>query len=93
MATAGVRELKNHLTSYLRRARAGERVVITDRGEPVAILAPLPDAARAETVEESLARLAGRGALSLPSRRLARRRSRVKVRGRPLSRTVIEDRE
>ncbi len=93
MATVGVRELKNHLTRYLQRARAGERVVITDRGEPVAILAPLPETVSAETVDESLARLAGLGALSLPSRRLAKRRSRVRVRGEPLSQTVIEGRE
>ena len=38
----GVRELKDSLSSYLRRARAGDHIVVTDRGQPVARLVP-PD--------------------------------------------------
>lgn len=38
----GVRELKNSLSAYLRRARAGEHIVVTDRGVTVARLVP-PD--------------------------------------------------
>lgn len=33
--------LKARLSEYIRRARGGEGVVITDRGRPVALLAPL----------------------------------------------------
>jgi prevent-host-death family protein len=40
MKTVGVRELKNSLSEYLRRVRAGESVLVTDRGEVVAELAP-----------------------------------------------------
>ena len=40
MATVGVRELRDHLSDYLRRVREGERVVITDRGKPVGELSP-----------------------------------------------------
>jgi antitoxin (DNA-binding transcriptional repressor) of toxin-antitoxin stability system len=36
--TVGVRELKNRLSEYLRMVRAGESVLITDRGEVVAEL-------------------------------------------------------
>jgi prevent-host-death family protein len=43
MATVGVRELKDHLTSYLRRTQAGESMVITDRGRAVAVLGPVPE--------------------------------------------------
>ena len=35
-----VRELKAHLSEYLRRVAAGEEVTITSRGRPVARLAP-----------------------------------------------------
>lgn len=38
MLHAGVREVKDHLSEYLRRVRAGERVVITDRGRPIAAI-------------------------------------------------------
>ncbi len=31
MSAVGVRELKNRLTYYLRRARKGEEVIVTDR--------------------------------------------------------------
>ena len=37
----GVRELKQHLSEYVRRAASGETVRVTDRGVPVAVLAPI----------------------------------------------------
>ncbi len=37
----GVRELKAHLSQYLGRVRAGELVVVTDRGKPVARIEPI----------------------------------------------------
>ena len=40
MIAVGVRELKNHLSECLRRVRAGEWIVVTDRGKPVAELSP-----------------------------------------------------
>lgn len=39
----GIRELRQDLSRYVKRAREGERVVVTDRNRPVAILAPLPE--------------------------------------------------
>ena len=38
----GVRELRQNASAYLRRVQAGETIQITDRGVPVAILAPIP---------------------------------------------------
>ena len=38
----GVRELKAHLSAYLRSVAEGESIVITDRGVPAAILGPVP---------------------------------------------------
>lgn len=35
-----MRELKNRLSEFLRDVRAGERVLVTDRGEVVAELSP-----------------------------------------------------
>ncbi len=42
----GVRELKERLSEYLERASRGEVIRVTDRGQPKAILAPLPGAER-----------------------------------------------
>ena len=41
-ARVGVRELRQNLSMYLDRIRAGERFEVTDRGHPVAALIPLP---------------------------------------------------
>jgi prevent-host-death family protein len=41
----GVRELRQDLSRYLRRVRRGERLVVTDRGRPLAVLAPWADQA------------------------------------------------
>ena len=40
MTTVGIRELKDHLSEYLRRVREGDLLVITDRGKPVGRLGP-----------------------------------------------------
>jgi prevent-host-death family protein len=41
MRTAGVREARQNLTNLLDDVRKGREVVITDRGRPVARLAPV----------------------------------------------------
>jgi prevent-host-death family protein len=40
MKKVGIRELKNALSEYVRRAEAGETVLVTDRGRTVAVLSP-----------------------------------------------------
>src|SRR5260370_42651082 len=44
MATVGVRELRQRASELLRRVEAGETIEVTERGRPVAVLAPLPEA-------------------------------------------------
>lgn len=39
----GVRELRQELSRCLRRVARGETLEVTDRGRPVAVLAPLPE--------------------------------------------------
>lgn len=39
----GIRELKARLSEYVAKAAAGEHIVVTDRGKPVAQLAGLDD--------------------------------------------------
>lgn len=43
MVTASISVAKATLSALLERVKAGETVTITDRGVPVAQLAPLPD--------------------------------------------------
>ena len=44
--TVGVRELRNNLRSWLERVKAGEHVVVTERGRPIAQLTPLDSGRR-----------------------------------------------
>lgn len=41
MKTASISEAKNQLSKLIDRARAGESIVITDRGVPVATIEPI----------------------------------------------------
>jgi prevent-host-death family protein len=43
MASIGVRELRQRASELLRRVEQGETIEVTDRGRPVAILAPPPE--------------------------------------------------
>jgi prevent-host-death family protein len=43
MTSVGIRELRQRASELLRRVEDGERIEITDRGRPVAVIAPLPD--------------------------------------------------
>jgi prevent-host-death family protein len=86
-----IRDLKNELSAYIRRVRRGERLVVTDRGRPVAEISAA-GAARLST-DERLERMAEEGELRLP--KPGKRASRVepsRVRGGPISATVLEDR-
>jgi prevent-host-death family protein len=84
----GVRDLKNRLSRVLRRVSEGERITITDRGRPIAILSPVDeqkeDAALWAMVREGLAHWGG-GKPQGGHRR-------PRIRGKPISATVIEGR-
>jgi len=44
----GVRELRQNLSVYLRRVRRGEALLVTERGQAIAALQPLPAVVRLE---------------------------------------------
>lgn len=50
-----LREINQHLTQYVKAAEAGERIVITRRGKPVALLSPLPPKERSLSAEQESA--------------------------------------
>lgn len=65
MKTVGVRELKNRLSEHLRLVRAGESVLVTDRGEVVAELIPPGLGATDASLPAGLIALARRGLLTV----------------------------
>ena len=87
--TVGVRELKTRLGGYLQQVRQGRRLVITDRGEPVAELKPLRGAVGEDARLQQLKAL---GVVTrLENRPLAPFRP-VRGIGRSVSDAIIEDR-
>lgn len=68
MKTASISQAKNRLSAYIDLVRRGESIVITDRGKPVARLAPLEPGSR-ELDARRLAELQRRGVLLPPKRR------------------------
>lgn len=50
----GIRDLRAHLSRWLREVRSGREVVVTDRGTPIARL--LPAAEREDPLEDLIAR-------------------------------------
>lgn len=88
MATVGVRELKNRLSQHLKQVKAGERLVVTERGKPVAIIMP-PSVTPADQCIEAMLR-EGIARWSGGKPRGARRPPRIK--GPSVTQAVIEDR-
>ncbi len=66
MATVGIRELKNHLSKYVRQVEGGDVVVVTDRGRIVAELRP--PAERRTDIHPGLLEMERRGQIRLASR-------------------------
>ena len=53
MLSVGVRELRQRASELLRRVERGEMIEITDRGRPVAVLAPLPEGSPLEQLRSA----------------------------------------
>jgi prevent-host-death family protein len=60
MLSIGIAELKASLSEYLARVKAGEEVVITERGRPIARILPLTGVA---SYGARIAELIGKGKL------------------------------
>jgi len=91
--TVGIKELKNKLTYYLKLTKGGSKIIVTDRGAPVAIIQRINRIRNKTGIEERLASLAKRGMLRLPLKKgkLPPFKS-VKAPGKPASEIIIEER-
>jgi prevent-host-death family protein len=65
MRTASITQVKNRLSAFLDMVRHGETVLITDRGQPVARLAPLEPGTK-EFEDARIARLIRKGVVRPP---------------------------
>jgi prevent-host-death family protein len=89
----GLREANQRFSKAIKAVRAGKEVVLTDRGHPIAVIKPIKEQG---TREAALAAMADEGLITLPSRKGPMPTPRwrpLKIKGQPLSQTIIEDRE
>lgn len=89
----GLREANQQFSKAIKAVRAGKEVVLTERGQPIAVIKPI----KGDHFEEAaLQAMADEGLVTPAARRgptPAPRWRAVKAQGKPLSHTVIEDRE
>ncbi|MDP2273325.1 MAG: type II toxin-antitoxin system prevent-host-death family antitoxin [Archangium sp.] len=85
-----VRKLKDNLSAYLRRVQAGEPVIVTDHGRPVAALVSLSP--QADSPSERLAQLEASGEVTAPTSTVFEKVKRSRVRGKSVSSTLLSDR-
>jgi prevent-host-death family protein len=87
----GLREANQQFSKAIKAVRAGKEVVLTDRGWPIAVIKPFKQQREPEAV---LAQMADEGLITLPTRKGPLPRfEAARVAGKPLSQTVIDDRD
>ena len=88
----GIRAFRDRLTHYVARVRRGRRVVVTDRGKPVAVLIPYVHAGEPTAQTARLAKVLSSGHVSPSERPFDTRFTPVRGTGVPPSRMIIADR-
>lgn len=84
----GTRELKNKLSEYLRRVKAGETFIVTERGRAIGQIIPI-----GASLEERMKALQAAGFLEWSGKKLKPRQPTIVNRGaKPISEIVSEGR-
>ena len=79
------------MSRLLGRVKAGEEILITERGRPIARIMKVNKGDN--SIRAALGPLIQKGLVALPSRSMLKdRRAPLKVSGKPISEMVVEDR-
>jgi len=88
MISAGIRDLKNRLSYYLREVKKGEKILITERDQVIATILPVE---RSEE-DSGLLSLVKEGFATWKGGKPTGSRHPVKIKGKAISDIVLEDR-
>ena len=88
MISAGIRDLKNRLSYYLREVKKGEKILITERDQVIATILPVE---RGEE-DSRLLSLVKEGFATWKGGKPTGSRHSVKIKGKAVSDIVLEDR-
>lgn len=85
MISAGIKELKAKLSSYIDKVSRCEQVIITEHGREVAVIIPISKERRVirSLIESGKAHWVGGNPKGLEG---------VKIKGKPISETIFEER-
>ncbi len=91
--SVGIRELKTHLSKYLRNVKNGGEVIISERGRVVARIIPANKRSK-PPLETILLKLSEEGKIILPTvyKKPSPPLSRKKIEGSPFSDAITEGR-
>lgn len=85
------REASQHFTKVIKAIKAGQQVVLTERGKPIAVMTPL---AAPDDWEAGLRKLEAAGVLRRAARPGPMKRFRpITIKGEPISATLRRERD
>jgi len=90
----GIRELKTHLSRYVKEVKAGDEILVSERGRIIARLTPVGHSSEGDLLQTLLLKLSAEGKIILPitHKKALRPSRRKKVTGSPFSDAVLEGR-
>lgn len=87
----GLREANQRFSKAIKAVKAGEEVILTERGKPIAVIKPLK---QADKVEATIRRLEEEGILRPALKRGPMPTWKpIRIKGKPLSETIREERD
>ena len=89
----GLREANQKFSKAIKAVRQGKEVILTDRGKPFAVIKPLEPAKDEEAI---IRRLEAEGILHAAAKRgpmPSLKMKPIRIKGKPLSQTIIEERD
>ncbi|HEV2282978.1 MAG TPA: type II toxin-antitoxin system prevent-host-death family antitoxin [bacterium] len=88
----GLREANQRFSYAIKRVKAGETVILTERGRPVAMITPIRAPAADE--ETAMQRLADAGLIIRATKRGPMRKwTPIRIKGEPISETISRERD
>jgi prevent-host-death family protein len=89
MIKVGLRDANMHFSKYVKLVRGGQEVVVTDRGEAIAVIKPL---GMETSPEKRITRLEEQGVLKRADRKKFTPVTLIAIKGRSVSETLSDER-
>ncbi len=90
MPRVGLREANMQFSKYIKMARQGQEVIVTDRGAPIAVIKPIT---RAQSADQRVRMLEEQGLLKQAAHKEFSLQKPITIRGEHVSKTVLKERD